>query len=300
MSAAAGDQRRGFEDEYPFVSHFFTTTSGRLHYVDEGPAEAPVLLMLHGNPTWSFYYRHLIRNLSSTYRVIAPDHLGCGFSDKPQRAQYTLRGHIDRLTGFVEHLNLANLTLVVHDWGGAIGMGFAVEHPERVGRFVVFNTAAFPSQHMPWQIGLCRIPGFGALAIRGANAFVKGALATCSVHPERLTPAVRAGYLAPYDSWANRVANLRFVEDIPMSRRHPGYRLLTHIGEDIQKFRGHPMLLIWGAKDYVFNDRFYEEWRRRFPGADRHYIEDAGHFVVEDAYERIVPWIERFLDEAPA
>ena len=183
------------EDEYPFDPHFMTTTSGRLHYIDEGPRDAPPLLMLHGNPTWSFYYRHLVRGLSDTYRVIVPDHLGCGLSDKPKQATYTLRGHIDRLAALVEHLSLTDITLVVHDWGGAIGMGFAVEHPERIGRFVVFNTAAFPSPHMPWQIGLCRIPGFGALAIRGFNAFVLGALMTCSAHPERLTDTVKAGYL---------------------------------------------------------------------------------------------------------
>ena len=291
--------RRAFADEYPFTPHYISTTSGVLHYVDEGPTEAPVLLMLHGNPTWSFYFRHLIRSLSTTYRVVAPDHLGCGLSDKPQRAQYTLRGHIDRVTQLVDHLGLTNMTMVVHDWGGAIGMGFSVEHPERVGRFVIFNTAAFPSDHMPWQIGLCRIPGFGPLAIRGFNAFVLGALKTCSAQPNRITPQVRAGYLAPYNNWANRVANLRFVEDIPMSPRHRTFRLLCDIGEDIQKFQTHPFLLIWGGRDYVFNDRFYEEWCRRFPNAERHYLEDAGHFVVEDAHERIVPWIERFLDEAP-
>ncbi len=297
---AVSIDRSAFADEYPFGANYFSTTSGRLHYVDEGPRNGPPLLMLHGNPTWSFYYRHLIRRLSSTYRVVAPDHVGCGLSDKPERATYTLRGHIDRIAGLVDHLGLTNITLIVHDWGGAIGMGFALENPERVGRFVVFNTAAFPSRHMPWQIGLCRIPGFGALAIRGFNAFVLGALKTCTAHPERITPAVRAGYLAPYSNWASRIANLRFVQDIPTSPRHVSYKLLETIGEDIEKFQRHPMLLIWGAKDYVFDDRFYEEWRRRFPNATRHYIEDAGHFVVEDAHERIVPLIERFLDEAPA
>ena len=300
MITAHGIDRRLFESEYPFAANYFETNAGRMHYVDEGPVDAPPLLMLHGNPTWSFYFRNLIRPLSATYRVIAPDHLGCGLSDKPQDAQYTLRAHIDRLAQLVESLRLTNTTLVVHDWGGAIGMGYAVEHPERIGRFVVFNTAAFPSSHMPWQIGLCRIPGLGAVAIRGFNAFVRGALQTCTAHPERLTAAVRAGYLAPYDSWANRVANLRFVQDIPMSARHPGHRLLSNIGEDIRMFQRHPLLLIWGAKDYVFNDRFFEEWRQRFPTARYHYIDDAGHFVVEDAHERIVPWIEGFLHEAPA
>jgi cis-3-alkyl-4-acyloxetan-2-one decarboxylase len=282
---------------YPFGSHWIELPAGRMHYLDEGPKDAPVLLMLHGNPTWSFYYRNLVRNFSDTHRTIAPDHLGCGLSDKPQDYAYTLANHIENLERLIDRLELRSVTFVLHDWGGAIGMGLAVKRPELVDRFVILNTAAFPSERMPWAIGLCRIPGFGALTIRGFNAFARGALMSCVVHRERLTPEVKAGYLMPYDSWRNRVATLRFVQDIPMNEQHPGYPLLVDIGEKIGRFDRHPMLICWGAKDFVFDDWFFGEWKRRFPRAFANYFIDAGHYVLEDAHERIVPRMREFLDD---
>jgi haloalkane dehalogenase len=285
-----------FASHYPFAHHYTRTLPHRLHYLDEGPRDARVLLLLHGNPTWSFYYRHLVRGLSDDFRVIAPDHLGCGLSDKPQDAPYTLEAHIENLGRLADEIGIRRATLIVHDWGGAIGMGLAVRRPELFDRFVVFNTAAFPSDRMPFAIGLCRIPGFGALAIRGWNAFARGALRTCVVDRRRVTPEVRRGYLAPYDSWENRVANLRFVQDIPMNADHPGYALLEEIGERIEMFRDRPMMICWGGKDFVFDDGFYREWKRRFPGAWAHYFIDAGHYVVEDAHERILPRIRVFLE----
>jgi haloalkane dehalogenase len=266
-----------------------------MHYLDEGAPGAPPMLMVHGNPTWSFYYRSLIEAFRSTHRVVAPDHLGCGLSDKPENFSYRLADHIANLESLVLSLDLHDLTLVLHDWGGAIGMGFALRHPERVKRFVLFNTAAFPSKRIPLSIASCKIPGFGALAVRGLNAFAKVALMRAVHHQERLTPEIRAGYLAPYDSWQHRVANLRFVEDIPMAPSHPTHALLSQIGEQIGRFEDRPMMLAWGARDFCFNDSFYDEWRRRFPKAEAHHIEDASHYVVEDAHERIVPWMRSFV-----
>ncbi len=282
---------------YPFRPNHLAVSGGRLHYLDEGDKSAPVMLMLHGNPTWSFYYRDLVRAFRDTHRVVVPDHLGCGLSDKPQDWEYRLKNHVENVVRLIEELDLRNITLVVHDWGGAIGMGAAVQRPDRFARFVVFNTGAFQGSKMPFLIGLARIPGFGPLAIRGFNAFVKGALATCAVHKEKLTPEIRAGYLAPYDSWENRVGNLRFVEDIPMDAGHPTFAVLADIDAGLAKLRGKPMLIIWGAKDYVFDDWFFAEWKKRFPEAQTHYVEDAGHFVVEDAGDRIVPWMRAFLAE---
>ncbi len=289
-----------YRDHYPFESRFAELPAGRMHYLDEGPREAPALIMLHGNPTWSFYYRNLIKGLAGRHRVIAPDHLGCGLSDKPQDYAYTLDHHIENLSALVDHLELRSATFVLHDWGGAIGMGLAVRRPELAERFVIFNTAAFPADKMPWAIGLCRVPVFGALAIRGFNAFARGALMSCVVHKERLTPEIEEGYLFPYDSWKNRVANLRFVQDIPTGARHPGYPLLVEIGEGLQRFADHPMLICWGAKDFVFDDWFYGEWKRRFPRAVTHYFVDAGHYVLEDAHERILPHLREFLGESAA
>jgi cis-3-alkyl-4-acyloxetan-2-one decarboxylase len=285
-----------YQSVYPFEPNYFSVPAGRIHFVDEGDRDAPVLLMLHGNPTWSFYYRNLITKFCKTHRVVAIDHLGCGLSDKPQRFAYTLANHIEHVEALVNHLQLKDLSLVLHDWGGSIGMGYAVRHPENIARFVLFNTAAFPSRHIPFSINICRIPGFGALAIRGLNAFARAALLRAAHHQDRITPQVRAGYLQPYDSWKNRVAHLRFVQDIPMSPRHPGYALLESIATGLAQFADHPMLIVWGAKDFCFNDHFLDEWRRRFPKARVHYVEDAGHYVVEDAHERISDWMEAFFD----
>ena len=284
-------------DLYPFSSHSLHLDRLRYHYLDEGSGEN--LLMLHGNPTWSFYYRNLILGLKGSYRCVVPDHMGMGKSDKPQDYPYTLSRHIDNLEKLADHLELDDITLVVHDWGGAIGMGFAVRHPERIRRLVIFNTAAFLSSEIPLGLSLCRIPGFGAIAIRGFNMFARGAIRWACVKQERMTEEVRAGYLAPYDNFANRVANLRFVQDIPMSPDSPSYSVIQHIEENLKLFREHPVQIIWGAHDFVFNDHFLKRWQEIFPQAEVHRMEDAGHYVVEDAHERILPLLYEFLQKNP-
>ncbi|MCS5621502.1 MAG: alpha/beta fold hydrolase [Nitrospinaceae bacterium] len=282
---------------YPFSSHSLQLDRLRYHYLDEGSGEN--LLMLHGNPTWSFYYRNLILGLKGSYRCVVPDHMGMGKSDKPQDYPYTLSRHIDNLEKLADHLELDDITLVVHDWGGAIGMGFAVRHPERIRRLVIFNTAAFLSSEIPLGLSLCRIPGFGAIAIRGFNVFARGAIRWACVKQERMTEEVRAGYLAPYDNFANRVANLRFVQDIPISPDSPSYSVIQHIEENLKLFREHPVQIIWGAHDFVFNDHFLKRWQEIFPQAEVHRMEDAGHYVVEDAHERILPLLYEFLQKNP-
>lgn len=290
--------RGGFAELYPFAPNYFPVDGGNLHYLDEGPRDGAPLLMLHGNPTWSFYFRSLITGLADRYRVIAPDHLGCGLSDKPAGYDYRLERRIDHVEQLVTRLGLKDLTLVLHDWGGAIGMGFASRRPELVRRFVITNTAAFPSERIPFSIDICRIPGFGALMIRGLNAFSKMALIRAVHHHDRLTPAVRAGYLAPYSGWNEREAQLRFVQDIPMKPEHPSWPVLDEIGKNLRQFQSHPMQIFWGARDFCFNLEFLEEWRRRFPGAEVEVFDDASHYVLEDAHERILPALRRFLAEA--
>jgi haloalkane dehalogenase len=282
-------------DLYPFSSHTLQLERFRYHYLDEGSGET--LLMLHGNPTWSFYYRNLIIGLRDAYRCVVPDHMGMGKSDKPQDYQYTLSQHIDNLERLVDHLDLDYITLVVHDWGGAIGMGFAVRHPERIRRLVFFNTAAFLSQKIPLSLILCRIPGFGAIAIRGFNAFARAAIRWACVKQERMTEEVQAGYLEPYNNYSNRIATLRFVQDIPMSPDAPSYSVIQDIEAKLNLFQKHPVQIIWGAHDFVFNDHFLNRWQEIFPQAEVHRIEDAGHYVVEDAYERILPFMKEFLEK---
>ena len=287
-----------YRDEYPFTSHWLDLDGVRYHYLDEGARDAPPVVMLHGNPTWSFYYRKLLPYLTSKWRVIVPDHIGCGLSDKPQQYPYTLERHIANLERLIEHLKLAKIALVMHDWGGPIGMGYAVRHPDNVSRLVVFNTAAFYQPAIPLRIKLCRLPVLGDLLVRGLNAFVRLALRWAVCHRERLTPQVRAGYLAPYNSWHNRIAILRFVQDIPLEQNHRSRATLAHIEANLHLLRRRPMLIVWGARDFCFTVRnFLNEWRARFPTAEVRVVPDAGHYVVEDAHERIGPWLTKFLSD---
>lgn len=283
---------------YPFPSHWLTIGGLRYHYLDEGTG--PVLLMVHGNPTWSFYWRELVKGLRGQYRVVVPDHIGCGLSDKPdaRRYPYRLAQRVLDLTRLVGQLGLRQVTLVGHDWGGAIGMGTAVAVPERFARLVLMNTAAFRAQRCPWQIHFCRMP-LGRLAIQGLNLFARAALRMTVCRPERMTPAVRAGYLAPYGSWRQREAIYGFVRDIPLRPDHPSYQALAAIEAGLGKFRRHPVCLIWGMQDWCFTPEFLDRFLEFFPEAEVHRLQRAGHYVVEDAHEEIVPLIERFLEAHP-
>ena len=289
--------RNGFESEYPFPSKFFDIDGVRMHYIDEGAGE--VLLCVHGNPTWSFAWRSIVKDLSCNYRVLAIDHIGCGFSDKPQDYEYRLARHIENLSKFVTGLGLEKVTLLAHDWGGAISMGTAARLPERFSRFVLFNTAAFRSQLMPWRIAVCRWPVLGAIGVRGFNLFARAALSMAISRPEVMTREVRAGLLAPYSNWQDRVAILRFVQDIPLSPGHPSYETLVEVEHGLTKFVDSPMLFVWGMDDWCFSPPFLVEFQRRFPKAESFPIEGAGHYVFEDARDQIIPRIRQFLAAHP-
>lgn len=282
---------------YPFRSHELRLGGLRYHYVDEGAGKP--LLLVHGNPTWSFYWREPIRALRDEYRLVAPDHIGCGLSDKPAPAEYpfTLRRRIDDLGALIESLDLRGVTLVAHDWGGAIGLGAAVEAPQRFERLVLLNTAAFPSRRCPWRIRACRTPLLGRLAVQGLNLFALAAVRMALHRPERLGRAARAGLLAPYDSWRNRTAVYQFVRDIPLSPRHPSYATLAGIEARLGTLRRLPVLLIWGMRDWCFTPHFLDRFRELFPAARAVCLEDAGHYVVEEAGEEILAHLRGFLGE---
>jgi haloalkane dehalogenase len=289
--------RAGFESEYPFPSKFFDLDGLRYHYIDEGRGDT--LLCVHGNPTWSFAWRHFIKDLSRDYRVVAIDHIGCGFSDKPQNYEYRLAKHIDNLSRLIVGLDLKQITLLGHDWGGAIGMGVAGALPERFARIVLFNTAAYRSQQIPWRIAICRLPVVGPLGVRGLNLFARAGLTMAVSRHERMTPAVKAGYLAPYGNWHDRVAILRFVQDIPLVPAHPSYAALVTIEERLALFQKTPLLLVWGMRDWCFKPLFLEEFERRFPEAEVLRLAEAGHYVFEDAWEEIIQRLRAFLEAHP-
>ncbi len=278
---------------YPFAPHWLETPAGRLHYVDEGPRDATAaVICVHGNPTWSFYYRNLVKVLALQFRVLAPDHLGCGLSDKPQDYPYRLAGHIDNLARLVETVKQPVLHFVVHDWGGPIGLAVAERFAERVGRVVVLNTAAF-SGPCPARIRVCRVPVLGPLLVRGLNGFAGPA--ACMAVNKPLPAAVKRGYLWPYRSWADRVAVLRFVQDIPLEAEHPSAGTLREVEAGLGKLRDKPMLLGWGMRDFCFTPGYLAEWKKRFPQAQAREFPEAGHYVLEDAGTELVAAIAEFL-----
>lgn len=282
---------------YPFAPKSCTTPRGaRMSYLDEGGTGSEAVLMLHGNPTWSFYYRELVQAVAPRLRCIVPDHVGMGLSEKPQDYPYTLAVRIDDVAALVRSLGLTKIHLVVHDWGGAIGFGFAARHPDLIGRLVILNTAAFPSPHLPRRIALCKLRGFGTALVRGLNGFAWPAT-WMSTHRRQLTAGEKRGLLLPYDSWANRVAVDAFVKDIPMSPAHPTWAALAATAEGLGRLQKNPALVVWGGKDFCFNDHFYAEWRQRLPQAETLYLADAGHYVLADANTEVVPKIAAFLTD---
>ncbi len=277
--------------QYPFTPKTTIINGHRLSYLDEG--QGPVLVMLHGNPSWSYLYRNLVSRLRDRFRVIVPDHMGCGLSDKPQDYPYRLRTHIDNLTILLDRLGVDRCSLVVHDWGGAIGMGWAVEHLEKVEKICVLNTAAFLSSHIPLRINICRLPVLGQIIIQGFNGFAWPA--TFMAVREKMAKEVAAGFLYPYDSWNHRIATHRFVQDIPLGKKHPSWPDLAKIDSNLAKLQDKPMLICWGGKDFCFNDFFFDEWQQRFPAAECHYFPEAGHYILEDAFDEVAPLVENFF-----
>jgi cis-3-alkyl-4-acyloxetan-2-one decarboxylase len=284
---------------YPFESHWLPLPAGRMHFLDEGPnggAES-TLLFVHGNPTWSFHWRRLIESLRTRFRCVALDHLGCGFSDKPQQF-FTLDNHIENLCALVDSLGLERIALVAQDWGGAIGLGAMLRMPERLERIVLFNTGAFPPRYIPWRIRACRGRVFGRSAVQGMNAFSRAALRMTLGRRTRLDSNVEAAYLAPYDSWANRLAVYGFVRDIPTGPGVSTWETLRKIERSLPTLADRPSCLIWGMRDWCFRpdclDRFVEVW----PRADVHRLNDVGHWVVEDAPEESLAIVEAFFGKS--
>ena len=296
---------------YPAHPRRFEVRPGiTLSYLDEGPRDGEVVVAVHGNPSWSYYWRTLVAGLSDRYRVIVPDHVGMGLSDKPDdrptatpRYDYTLQSRVDDLEALLRHAGVDDdtpVTLAVHDWGGMIGFGWALKHAAQVKRLVILNTAAFPmpaAKAMPWQIALGRDYFIGEGVIRLFNAFSGGA---SRLGVERKMPAaVRQAYVAPYDTWKHRIATVRFMQDIPLSPKDAAWPLLEAAGEALPSFADRPALIGWGLKDFVFDRHFLERFRADLPQAQVHAFEDAGHYVLEDKHEVLVPEIRAFLDANP-
>ncbi|MCL1797103.1 MAG: alpha/beta fold hydrolase [Eggerthellaceae bacterium] len=268
---------------------FFTINKMKMHYVDQG--QGTPIVMLHGNPTWSFFYRNLIRDLSKTHRVIAPDHIGMGFSDKPQDVVLDLAFHIENLTGLLEYLNLENIILVVHDWGGPIGFGYAVTHLEKISKIVVLNSAAFFDLNMPKRIALAR-GVFGKFLIQRLNLFARAATHMTTI--KKLPKEAKQGYLLPYDSYQNRRGIYAFLRDVPLESDHRTRALLDSIEGKLHKIKS-DILILWAKEDFCFTEHFLNRWKGFFPQAKTQVFENAGHYILEDAFEEVLEEIKEFV-----
>lgn len=285
-----------WREQYPFESEWLSIEGRRLHYVDHGPADAAeTLLFVHGNPTWSFLWRRLIEVESPRRRCVAVDHLGCGLSDLQPRP-LRLADHIENLVRLIAELDLRHVTLVGHDWGGAIGLGAVVAQQDRFDRLVLMNTGAYPPWSIPWRIRVCRWPVVGRLAVQGANAFSRAALTMTLARKRRLTPTAAAGFLAPYTTWERRAAVYQFVRDIPAGPAHPTWQTLAELEQQLSQLAELPKLLVWGEADWCFTTECLTRFTEIWPEAEVCRLADAGHWVLEDAPEEVLEAVGQFLD----
>lgn len=257
--------------------------------------------MVHGNPTWSVFWRHLVAGLGADYRCVVPDHMGCGLSETPSadRYGYRLADRVADLGALVEHLDLRDITLLVHDWGGMITLAWALEHLERIRSVVILNTAGFglpPGKALPWQIALVRKLTFFEWPVRKLGVFEKGALATCTV--KDMAKDVQRAFVLPYADWDSRLAVHRFVADIPLQKGDPSFDIVERVSENLHVLQDVPVQLHWGDQDFVFDGHFLAEWRRRLPGAEVFTYPEAGHYVLEDAHVEILPRVTSFLSRS--
>jgi haloalkane dehalogenase len=292
-----------FNGLWPYEPRWFDTPDGRLHYVDEGPTDGRPVVLVHGNPTWGFLYRDFIGPLTAAgYRAIVPDHLGFGRSDKPpDPALYRIPRHVQRFDTLLESLDLHDAVVVPQDWGGPIGLSWAVAHPERVQGLFILNTYAHGPRgkiKLPLPLRLFRAPGLGELLVKGLHLFVRVFLFRVGVvHRERLTSDVRAGYLAPHPTWASRTGVLVFPREIPAAGTGPVAKLTAELEHGLEAhFRAKPAHIVWAMRDPAFTPALLEQlWRNTLPDAPVTRLDDAGHYLQEDAHERIVPELLRFL-----
>lgn len=289
---------------WPYAPRWFDTPDGRLHYVDEGPCDGRPVVLLHGNPTWGFLYRNFIGPLvDAGHRVIVPDHLGFGRSDKPRDPRcYRIEEHVRRLDDLLESLDLHEATVVPQDWGGPIGLAWAVAHPERVAGLFLLNTAAHILVNdvgIPLTLRMFRAPALGEIMVKGLGLFHRVFLFRVgTTRHDRLTRAVKRAYLAPHPTWSSRTGVLVFPREIPAGRADRRWAAFAGPLEAglAQELGDRPVRIVWAMRDPGFPPEWIEQmWLRTFPDAGVRRLPDAGHYLQEDAHEQIVPELLTFL-----
>jgi haloalkane dehalogenase len=277
-------------EEYPFKPRYFHTPVGKMHYVDEGNGEPVVFI--HGNPAWSFVYRKLITVLSKKYRCIAPDHIGFGLSDKPDYWSYLPEDHAKNLERLLEDLKLKNITLVVNDWGGPVGLSYAVAHPEKVKNIIITNSWLWPVNRDLYYLAFSLFMGgfIGSWLIKKFNFFAKVVMKKAFWDKGRLTPEIHMHYLKPFEKEDERkgcwVLPGQIIGSTPW---------LKSLWDKRGLLSDKNILIAWGMKDIAFREKEMNVWIRAFPNANVVRYNDAGHFISEEKGDDFAVKIENFL-----
>jgi pimeloyl-ACP methyl ester carboxylesterase len=292
-----------FGGSWPYEPHWYETAEGRLHYVDEGPRRGSPVVLMHGNPAWGYLYRNFIPPLARAgHRVIVPDLLGAGRSDKPDDPEvYRVRRHAERTEQLLESLDLRGATLVPHDWG-MHSLYWAIRHPERLRGLFILNTIAHRRREpikLPLPIKLFRSRVTGPLLVKQLDVVRRFFLFRFGlVHRERLTAEIKRAYLAPNPTAASRTGVLTFLREIPTGPDDPGSRFWGELEDGLERyFHDKPVGISWGMRDAAFTPAVLDQlWLGTFPNAVVTRVPDAGHFIQEDAHERVVPALLAHLE----
>ncbi len=283
-----------FEGTFPFKPNYQEINGFQMHYIDEGKGEP--IVCLHGQPTWGYLYRKFVVSLTKHNRLIVPDHMGFGKSDVPENLPYTLAQHIDNLKKLVLGLNLKDITLIVQDWGGPIGFGFAVDHPERIKRLIIMNTSVGVMKEgaKPWY-AFAEEKGIYEKFMKDTSNMIKMGM----FNKNKITPIMLKAYQAPFPGDEYCKGALAFPKDIPIGNSHPSSAAMMHVRNNLQVLSGKTKILIWGAKDLVFPKWMTKWWNKIYPHIETHVLENAAHFLQEDAPEEIIQLIKKFLKLNP-
>lgn len=287
---------RTFGGTFPFAPRYLEVNGFPMHYVDEGAGEP--LVLVHGDPTWGYLWRAFIPALSRRHRCVVPDHMGMGKSGANiDLYPYRLAHHIANLEALLLDLDLRGITLVVHDWGGPVGLGFATRHPTRVRQLVLMNTWAFaswPGGPFPKILALIRSER-GERFVLDRNGYVEAALLGATRHPESLPRTALDAYLAPYPTPESRRALVCWTRDIPVAETDASFAEMQRIERALPVFRDRPVLLAWGMRDPVLPEPVLRMWQALYPHAETLQIEEASHFLQEDAPGPVLERVEAFL-----
>lgn len=278
--------------EYPFLSHYHFTDVGKMHYIDEGTGE--ILVFLHGNPTWSFTWRKLIKGLSRKYRCIAPDYIGFGFSDKPDTWSYLPYAHAANFENFVQRLGLQNITLVVNDWGGPIGLSYAVKYPQNVKRIILFNTWMWSVKGNKYYERFSSFMGgaLGRFLIRNFNFFGRSVVSMATGEKQNFPKHIRQVYYKHLENKKDRKGCWVFPKEIINSSEW-----LDSLWQQKEKIKNIPALIIWGMKDIAFRKDVLAIWEKLFTNKKVIVLYKTGHYPQEEKGDDLIEPIQSFCSK---